>query len=64
VFIFLATGEKGSGTFVELGAAIESNLSSGRPKIYIIGESNADSMFFFHPSVRRVKKVEDVLSEL
>lgn len=54
VFI-LMTDEAGTGMYVELGAAISSNLEHGKPKIYVIGEHTSRSMFYFHPSVNRRK---------
>src|SRR3989344_106024 len=61
VFIILSD-EAGTGMYVELGAAIASNLLIGKPKIYAVGEHNSRSMFYFHPSVERFSSVEDVLS--
>ena len=48
--------------YVELGAAIASNLLTGKPKIYAAGEHNSRSMFYFHLSVERFSSAEDVLS--
>ena len=63
VFI-LMTDEAGTGMYVELGAAISSNLEHGKPKIYVIGEHTSRSMFYFHPSVNRRKTIDDVLQEI
>ena len=63
--VFILLGDKaGTGMYVELGAAIFSNIILNRPKIYIIGEYIARSMFFYHPFVNRRKNVEEVLNEL
>src|SRR5260370_13377109 len=50
VFILLAKGGSGTGSSAELGAAIGSNLSLGKPKIYVVGDLS-DCVFFYHPSV-------------
>ena len=63
VFI-LITDEAGTGMYVELGAAISSNLEHGKPKIYVIGEYTSRSMFYFHPSVNRRKTIDEVLEEI
>ena len=64
VFILLTDEEKSSGAHVELGAAILSNIKSGKPIIYVIGSHTANSMFYFHPSVKRMDNIEEVLSEI
>lgn len=63
VFVILSE-EAGTGMYVELGAAISSNLKQGKPKIYIIGNHNTRSMFYFHPSVNRRNNLEEVLQEI
>ncbi|MBS3175938.1 hypothetical protein J4457_01745 [Candidatus Woesearchaeota archaeon] len=63
VFI-LMTDEAGTGVYVELGAAISSNLEHGKPKIYVIGKHTSHSMFYFHPSVNRRKNINEVFEEI
>lgn len=63
IFI-LMTDESGTGMYVELGAAISSNLEHEKPKIYVIGEYTSRSMFYFHPSVNRRKNIDEVLREI
>lgn len=63
IFI-LITDEDGTGMYIELGAAISSNLAYGKPKIYIIGEHTSRSMFYFHPSVNRRKNIDEILKEI
>lgn len=62
--LILMTDEAGTGMYVELGAAISSNLEHGKPKIYVIGEYTSRSMFYFHPSVNRRKNIDEVLEEI
>ncbi len=63
VFILLSD-EAGTGMYVELGAAISSNLEHGKPKIYVVGDHISRSMFYFHPSVNRRKTIDEVLEEI
>lgn len=64
VFILLTDPIKGTGSHVELGAAILSAIKFGRPKIYVIGEYNRESMFYFHPLVNRKKTIHEVLEDI
>ena len=50
--------KKGIGMFVELGIA----LAMGIP-VRIIAEEEDQSMFFYHPLVKKVKNIEQVISE-
>ena len=63
VFILLSDRE-GAGMYTELGAAIQSNAKNNKPKIYVIGKCLNRSMFFFHPSVKRLSTFEEVLEDL
>jgi len=63
VFIILSD-EAGTGMYVELGAAISSNLEHGKPNIYVVGGYTSRSMFYFHPSINRRKTIDEVLKEI
>jgi len=63
IFILIIDDELGGGMNIELGAAIASNLKSGKPKIYVIGKYEK-SMFAFHPSVKIRNSVKKVISEI
>ena len=63
VFIILSS-DAGTGMYVELGAAIASCLLRDRPKIYVVGENNICSMFYFHPMVQRCDTAGEVLEKL
>ena len=63
VFI-LITAKTGSGMYVELGAALLSNMMTGKPKIFVVGEHLEDNIFYFHPSVNLRKSVSQVIEEL
>jgi hypothetical protein len=64
VFVLLTTDIPGKGRFIELGAAMILNILNGRPRIFVIGDYNTESIFFFHSVVNRVKSIEDVIKEL
>lgn len=63
VFI-LISDKAGTGMHTELGGAIANNIIFKEPLIYVIGDHLDSSMFFFHPSVRRRKTIEEVIEEL
>jgi hypothetical protein len=63
VFIIISD-EAGTGMYVELGAAILSNIKLGRPKIFVIGPFNDNLMFYFHDVVSRMEDTEQVFEEL
>lgn len=63
VFVHLSD-VKGVGMYVELGAALASNAQRGLPLIYVVGENNNQSQFYFHPAVNRKKTIDEVLEEV
>ena len=64
VFILLSDPADGRAKYAELGAAIMSCLLQGRPKIYVLGEETHHSVFFYHSTVKRVRRLEEVLKDL
>ncbi len=63
VFI-LISDKSGSGMYTELGVALLKSIESKKPRIYVIGKYINRSMFFFHPSVKRFKTMEEVFEDL
>ena len=63
-YFILLTSEAGTGMYVELGSAIFSSIVNGKPKIDVVGEHINRSMFYFHPKVKRVENIEDLLIQL
>jgi len=63
LFILISDAE-GTGMHTELGSAIDHNLESGKPLIYVIGEYLSRTPFFFHPSVNQRENIEQVIEEL
>ncbi len=64
IFILITSEEIGAGTSTELGAAIMSHITRGKPKIYIVGEYISKNFCFFHPSVIHRTSINDVLKEI
>lgn len=64
VFVLISNEGGSTGTYVELGVAIESNIANGKPKIYVIGEFNSNVLFYFHPCVNRRDSVDEVLDDM
>ncbi|MBL8158867.1 hypothetical protein JNJ66_00205 [Candidatus Saccharibacteria bacterium] len=54
----------GKGMYVELGAALALNVTHGTPLIFLIGQMNHMSVFYFHPAVMRMKTVDEVIRYL
>ena len=63
ILLFLSH-EKGTTLMMEYGAALMKNLINGKPRIYVVGEQNARSIWFFHPNVKRVDSVEGALEDI
>lgn len=63
IFILLSD-QSGTGMYVELGAAITNYLQSGKPKIFVVGDYNDRSMFFYHPSVNRLSSIQELIKKL
>ena len=64
VFVLLTEPPEGRAKYAELGAAIMSAVQNGKPEIFVIGDLPSHSVFFYHPTVTRVKTMDDVLAEL
>ena len=60
----LRTDSAGTDMYIELGVAISSQITYGKPDIYVLGDHNTQSMFYFHPTVKRRKNLDQVLEEI
>ena len=56
--------DAGKGMYVELGAAIAVAESSVDFKVYLLGDMNHMTIFYFHPKVQRVESMEALLEDL
>ncbi len=64
VFVLLSAPEKGAGYSTELGVALGSNQLKNTPAIFILGPHLDLNSFFFHPVIKRVDTIEDVLKDI
>ncbi len=64
MFILLSEKDGGTGMHIEFGVALILNKLFNKPKIYVVGEANSRSTFYFQDGVKRVDTLEDVLKEL
>ena len=39
-------------------------ILKGKPKIYVVGDYLDRCMFYFHPVVKRIKNIEDLIIQL
>lgn len=63
IFIYLAE-DFGTTLPMEFGAALAYAKTTGKPKIYVVGEFNNKSPWFFNELVLRRDTIREVLSEL
>lgn len=56
--------KSGKGMYVELGAALALNVMNMTPKVYLLGDLNHMSVFYFHPSVVRLNYLEELIERL
>jgi hypothetical protein len=63
-FILLAGVPEGRAKYAELGAAIMSAVQTGKPRIYVLGKDPVHSVFFFHPTVKRMTSLDDILNDV
>jgi|GEM_PF-371822 len=61
IFIILSDPVHGRAKYAELGAAIASFETSGRPLIYVLGKTSDQTIFYYHPAVKRVKTLEEII---
>ena len=62
-FILLSEPSEGRSMYVELGLAISMNVARGKPLVFVIGPSNNESVFYFHPSVKRANTLEQIIPQ-
>jgi hypothetical protein len=54
----------GKGMYAELGSALTLNAINQVPKIYLLGAMNHMSVFYFHPVVKRLDSLDELVDEL
>lgn len=58
-FFVLLTDQAGTGMHTELGIALAENK-----KIFVVGKHLNTNIFFFHPNVKRLNSITDLLKEI
>jgi len=61
VFILLSEPVEGRSMYVELGLALSMHEATGRPQVFVVGATNDQSIFYFHPAVRCLRTLDEVL---
>ena len=65
VYIICTDNERaGKGMYAELGGAIALHMMNGVPRIYLVGEMNNASIFYFHPSVILGRSIDEIIDEI
>jgi len=54
----------GKGMYVELGAALALYETRGKPRIFVLGEMQHMTVFYFHPAVTHVKTIDELIKQL
>jgi hypothetical protein len=63
VFVLVSSPPKGRSMYVELGVALSFRDMTGRPIVYVIGPANNESVFYYHPLVKRVENWDKIIEE-
>lgn len=63
VFVLMSQPREGRSMYVELGVALSMLETSGRPHIFVIGPLNNESIFYYHPLVRRIGGMDELIEE-
>jgi hypothetical protein len=64
VVVLASSAEPGRGLFVELGAALARAELGRLDHVVVVGEIVHESVFHFHPCVRRVRAVDEWLADV
>lgn len=63
VFVLISHPREGRSMYVELGVALSMLETSGRPRVFIVGPLNNESVFYYHPLVRRIGGWDELIEE-
>lgn len=65
VYILMSGNQNpGKGMYVELGAALALQQTTGSPEVFVVGPLNHMSIFYLHPDVKHRTNIADVIREL
>jgi hypothetical protein len=60
-FVLLSEPAEGRSMYAELGMAIAHYAATGQPLVFVLGKENDQSVFHYHPAVRRVNSIDEIL---
>lgn len=63
VFVLLSKPSEARSMYVELGLAIALQETTGSPLVFVVGEENHESVFYFHPAVQSASSIADALEQ-
>jgi hypothetical protein len=63
IFVLLSKPSEGRSMYVELGIAIAMHETTAKPAVFVVGPDNNESVFYFHPAVQCVGRLEKVLEK-
>jgi len=64
VFVLISDPPEGRSMYVEMGVALSMLETSGKPYVFVVGPRNSESVFYFHPMVRRVESWNELIAEV
>ena len=65
VYVICTDNERpGKGMYAELGGALALNMTTGSPKIYLLGNKEHATIFYFHPSIILKGSVHEIIEDL
>jgi hypothetical protein len=64
VFVLISYPREGRSMYVELGVALSMLETSGRPRVFIVGPLNNESVFYYHPLVTRIEGWNELIEEV
>jgi hypothetical protein len=65
LYVLMSNNElPGKGMYVELGAALALNQTTGLPRVVTIGKRNHPSIFYFHPAVEHFDSLDELIVEI
>jgi hypothetical protein len=64
VFVLLSEPSAGRAMYVELGIAISNYEQNRKPLVYVVGKRTNQSIFYYHPAVKRKNSMHEVLEEI
>jgi hypothetical protein len=63
VFVLISDPPEGRSMYVELGVALSFREMTGRPIVYVVGPANNESVFYYHPFVKRIENWDKIIKE-